>query len=238
MLWLGVDFETTGLDTKKDRVTEIGAVLWDTEKKVPVIIFNKLVWDETYPEITPEITKLTGIDLEILKAHGENPIQSWASFLALADKADVLIAHNGTNFDRPIMEAELSRNGLIPSSAFEWIDSSVDFPYPEEIQTRKLVHLAAEHGFVNPFAHRAVFDVLTMLTVLAEYDAKEVLALSKVKSITIRAVVTYEAREQAKAKGYRWNAERKIWVKTIKETQLEKEKQAPFNIHVLEGIDG
>lgn len=234
MLWLGVDFETTGLNVKEDRIIEVGAVLWDTIRKRPLTILNELVWDDTYPELPSEVVSITGITEDDLKKYGRRPLEVLCALLAIAGEADLLVAHNGTNFDKPLLEAELERVGAHPSEPLEWIDSSVDVPYPESVSTRKLTHLAAEHGFVNPFAHRAVFDVLTMLHIMSKYDAKEILALSKSPSITIRAVVTFAEKEQARTRGYRWNAEQKWWVKTVKEVNLEKEMTAPFKIQILE----
>ena len=55
----GVDLETTGLDPQKDQVTEVGAVLWDTELNAPIKFFNKLL--RINGSVPAEIVKLTGI---------------------------------------------------------------------------------------------------------------------------------------------------------------------------------
>ncbi len=103
-----------------------------------------------------------------------------------------------------------------------------------KITVRKLTYLAADHKIINPFSHRAVFDVMTMLMVLSEYDPGEVLRYSASPSITIQAKVSYEDRAKASSRGYRWEAETKRWVKTIKQFQLDKEqREAMFNVIVL-----
>ncbi len=71
MKLLGIDVETTGLDTNNDRITEVGLVVWCTEKHAPLYLYNvNLLWPDM-PELTPEITALTGIDLEHLQEFHE-----------------------------------------------------------------------------------------------------------------------------------------------------------------------
>ena len=45
----------------------------------------------------------------------------------------------------------------------------------EKIKTRSLPYLAADHGFLNPFPHRALFDVMTMIQIAGMYDINEIL---------------------------------------------------------------
>jgi DNA polymerase-3 subunit epsilon len=234
MFWLGLDFETTGLDTSKERITEVGAVLWDCKEKLPLSMFNALIFDETMPELTPEITALTGLKTETLKRWGSDPKEILQTLTGLMAHADYIVAHNGTNFDKPLYYAECKRWGVTPCEK-PWIDSCADVPYDARIATRKLVHLAAEHNFLNPFAHRAVFDVLTMFKVISQYDHDEIIRYANSPNITVRAVVTYEDRLKASSRGYRWNADAKHWIKTIKNFQIEKEtKECPFKVVQIE----
>lgn len=231
MLFLGIDFETTGLDTKEDRITEIGAVLWDAKDKKPVKIFHEFC--KVDRPLTKEITELTGITDDILNKYGKSFSQAVEGMRDFFQHATHVVAHNGTNFDRPLFEAECVRHN-VGKWERPWIDTSVDVPYPKNISVRKLTYLAAEHGFLNPFAHRAVFDVLTMFQVLSAYDPAEVVRWSESPSITIQAKVSYDDRALASARGYRWNGETKQWLKTIKQFQLEKEQQeAMFTVVVL-----
>jgi DNA polymerase III subunit epsilon len=121
------------------------------------------------------------------------------------------------------------------------IDTLTDIPFASEPDSRKLKYLAGDHGFLNPFAHRAVFDVLTMLKVLSHYPIDKVLEYAKAPMITIRAVVDFNNKDKAKARRFSWEkigdkTYPKMWVKRIKEFQLEEEKKAmaPFQVGVLE----
>ena len=229
--WLGLDFESEGLDLKIHRITEIGAVLWDVEKKMPVEIFNKLICDRV---ISSEIERLTGITQDMINRRGVPLKPALGVLFEMMSAADYIVAHNGTTFDKPILEAECAREKLeMPS--IPWIDTCQDVPYPPNIQTRKLVHLSAEHDFLNPFKHRAVFDVLTMMTLVSQYNPQTIIMYNKAPNITIRAMVSYEDRAKASSKGYRWNAEQKLWLKVIKDFQLEEEiKNADFQVVVLD----
>jgi DNA polymerase-3 subunit epsilon len=139
------------------------------------------------------------------------------------NKAEFVLAHNAP-FDKGFVSQLYAKNGLkMPERV--WVDSSVDVPYPEHIQTRKLTHLAAEHKFVNPFAHRAVTDVLTMLQVCSQYSWSELIESAKQPNITIRAMVTFNDKEKAKSTGYRWDGENKVWLKNIKANRRDEEVQ-------------
>ena len=100
-----------------------------------------------------------------------------------------------------------------------------------------MIHLAAEHDFLNPFAHRAVFDVLTMFKVLSHYDIDEVVRYSKVPWVTVQAMVGFNNNKLAKERSYRWNPDRKIWWRLVKQDKLEQErKEAPFETKLIEAF--
>lgn len=230
MLVLGLDFETTGLDTEKDSIIEIGAVLWDAKAKTPVRIGSMFINWLPQVTLTDEIVRLTGITDSFLENFGAEPASTLQDLINEIKNVPFVIAHNGTNFDKPILASNLKRCGLdMPET--KWIDSSVDVPYPPHITTRKLVHLAAEHGFLNPFAHRATFDVLTMLMVVSKYDIEEIAATAAIPSVTLQAVVGFAEKDAAKSRGFRWNKASGQWVKTVKENKIEEEMRSyPFRV--------
>jgi hypothetical protein len=137
------------------------------------------------------------------------------------------VAHNGNLFDKPLLEAGMKRQGL-DFMLRPWIDTKTDIEYPEEIKTTKLKYLACEHGFVNPFSHRAVFDVLTMLTVLSRYDIQEVIALSQQPAVRLQAVCLPpwtdggKSTGIAKSLGFHWNGETKQWLMESKGKRVDK----------------
>lgn len=246
MLILGLDFETTITEPvmpKEMRIIEIGAVLWDSVRKYPVLPITRLVWDKSYPFV-PFITELTGLTLADLEKYGTPPKYALEKLLKLMREAEAVVAHNGKFFDKPLLEAECARHGLAMPE-LPWIDTVCDIDYPKKIETRKLDFLAPSHGFINPFAHRAMFDVLSMMKILSNYDFDYILARSKEPEIVIKALVQKpfgptaeqgkKETDQAKARGFRFDGESKSWLKRIKEVDYQMEVGAcPFRIAILE----
>ena len=228
MRLLGFDLETTGLDVKKDRIYKMGAVLMEVGN--PVMLWEKewSLWHDDYPECSVEALKTHGITKSMAQEFGEHPqgpIVELAKFLE-DHKVDYLVAHNGHAFDFPMLcsstEAYAShlKNTFVN---FKKIDTTVDVPI-RGIKTRKLSYLAAEHGFVNPFPHSTISDVRTMLKVLNCYSLEEVMRRAASKTVIIIACVSYEDRNLAKEAGFYWNPAKSVWLKSVKECDLESEK--------------
>lgn len=239
---LGLDFETTGFDTKNDRIIEIGAVLYETDEKKVIHGYGCYIHEENYNPLSKEIIRVTGITDDILKEFGRSPFSALKQLndYTLGANVRYIVAHNGENFDKPFLYSELARHGLSQSlTELPWIDTRNDIPFDVEPDSRKLKHLALDAGFINPFPHRAQYDVLTMLKVLEQHDFQKIVEYSKIPWITVRAYVDYDKRELAKEKRYSWEnlgdkKYSKCWVKRIKENQLENErKTSAFEVLVI-----
>ncbi len=171
-----------------------------------------------------DIVTLTGITDELLAKHGEDIREVIAAFFNFSKDADYFMAHNAP-FDRGFID-KLIKAYLIANwngSEVKWIDTSVDVDYPEHIKTRKLSHLASEHGFVNPFAHRAVTDVLTMFAVTSRYSWSEIIKNAETPNITMRAMTVFKDNDKAKSLGYRFDKPNTRWIKQIKEHRMQAE---------------
>ena len=226
MIVLGIDLETTGFVPGTDRITELGAVLWDTQEKTPLRLFCRTV--QTSVELTPEIQRITGIKPHMVQAPHAIPIgQALYELHDLAEHADYYVAHNAP-FDRSFIE-HAAAHFQFPLKALPWIDTITDVPYPDSISTRRLGYLAAEHGFLIPFAHRALFDVMAMLKVLSLYDFAEVVKLQASPTLTIYGRHGYENNATAKEHGFKWDAESKQWFRNIKECHYT-EGMFPFRV--------
>jgi DNA polymerase-3 subunit epsilon len=237
---LGLDFETTGLDTKNDRITEVGAVLWDTDTRAPLLTLSDFVYDVAMEEkFTPETTammaRVSGITPEMLREFGRTPAHALEALDQLITHHQIthVVAHNGDGYDRPLLISELDRLGLSCPAlrAIPWVDTKHDLPWETPPDSNRLKHLALDAGFINPFPHRAVFDVLTMLKVLGAFEFGAVLRFREVPWLVVRAVVSYDERQLAKDARYSWEQVGdlkfdKCWVKKIKANKLEEETKA------------
>lgn len=241
---LGLDFETTGLDTKDDRIVEIGAVVWDVSRKIPLDIFSQfLITDRPLPE---EVAKLIGIDNGDILAFGCPAHEGFERLEKMVNhsQCEAIVTHNGIAFDMPMLLANLDRVGVgcMTLKYLPVIDTKVHLPLAYKPDSMKLKYLAADHGFIQRHKHRALFDVLTMLDILSYYDISEVLAEMREPRITIRADVSYEHKDIAKNAGYRWEQLEdyrkfpKMWVKRIKRKDFEVElaKISPHQIAMVE----
>lgn len=233
MIVLGLDIETNGLDINNAEIVELGMVLWDTDKNKALRLENLLITNISIPI---EVTAIHGITEEDVNRFGI-PISNAMIYLQeYISKCDYIVAHNGNNFDKPIIERIFKREmGIAIEGIFcaKWIDTMIDIEYPENMNTRKLSYLATEHGFINPFPHRAVFDVMTMLRVVSCYDFSKIVQSSNEPMVTIFANVSFEDRQKAKDRGYFWDAAKKKWFKQLKQSKLDIEKQeAEFSVFI------
>jgi DNA polymerase III subunit epsilon len=225
MILLGLDVETSGLDPVNDRIIEIGAVTFDWETKMPMQILSELVdptMEDSEWKLPEEITGITGITFNALGKYGAFERDVIVRLESMIQFADYYVAHNGNAFDRLFMEAAYGRHSMTMLDR-PWLDTIVDIKFPESIKTRNLHHLGADHMVLNPFRHRAAFDVLTMFKVMEQYDLDAIIARSKEPMVYLQAVVSFDEKEKAKERGYRWYAPTKLWWKGLKFSDAQVE---------------
>tara|TARA_R110000868_G_scaffold269233_2_gene528609 strand:+ start:17855 stop:18688 length:834 start_codon:yes stop_codon:yes gene_type:complete len=245
-LVLGLDLEginenllENGVNLALDRVTEIGAVLWDVNRSQPVKILSELIDEPDHLPLDEDTAELTGIDDQMLEQWGakdKDIVRILEQLVAMIEKADAVVAHNGGNYDRPMIEAMAERFGVKFPNAI-WIDTGRDIEFPKKMHMRSMAALEHAHGFVNPFPHRAVTDVLSMLKIFSSYDYERTYALAT--SPIVRIVADLKApnwkdqgavdefnrvkNKVAKAR-FRWNPADKTWSKEIHQILLDEGK--------------
>lgn len=243
MLVLGLDLETTTFDQDIMRITEVGAILYDTDLKCPIEVQADLVYEPDIMLPMDEfVVGLTGITDQMIQNYGKKPVGVINRFLKLYNRAEYVVAHNGNEFDRPAMKNFIGRYfkknnlGLYETHVFNnngegyaefepkhWIDTMTDIPYGPYINTRKLQDLTGRHGFLNPFPHRAFTDVMAMLKIMSEYDFDEVVKISHSPELKFYANVDYHNKDVAKQAGFKWDTGPRKWWYKMKECFIDKE---------------
>jgi DNA polymerase III epsilon subunit-like protein len=121
-LWL-FDLEATGLDTDRERVTQIAGVLMRDGQLDLDTAFEQYVALPEGVEIPKVVRELTGITAETLA--GAPPFrEAWARHLRAAAGADLWIGQSVFEFDVPLLLAELARHDL-PAELPPVLDSVV-----------------------------------------------------------------------------------------------------------------
>ena len=233
MLLLSIDFETTGLDPEKDRITEVGAVLWSTGYKRAMETASFFV--NTGVPVSKEITEITGITDKMLMKFGVE--ESWMvdEIRRMSSLADAFIGQNCREFDRYFLLAAAKRVGIeIPDKL--WIDTRTDLP--ATVESKRLTYMAADHGFLNPFPHNAVTDAFTVLRIAACYDESVMVERAKSPVVVLQSLQPFEQNDAAKKLKFMFKPDLgKRWLRVVKQCDLAQlEKDAPFDMCVVTDI--
>ena len=213
-----VDLETTGLDPEKDKIIEIGIIEFGIrEDFTPHLLSSYSELQDPKVLLDKKIKEISHIDDFMLK---EKNID-WQKVSQLFATSSIVIAHN-VDFDRSF----LLKIKQIKELNIHWGCSQKHIDWNKHgYQTSALNYLAADHGFVNPFAHRALFDCATTFRLISPY-LKELIDRSFQKETKILAYsAPFKAKDKLKEQGYRWDSKERVWNKVVFENNLEQESK-------------
>jgi len=163
--------------------------------------------------IPAEIVKLTGITSQDVKGQKLNE----AKIIDMVQRADLIVAHNAS-FDRPFVENRLE---VFEHKAWACSFAGINWK-AQGLGSAKLEFLCSELGWFYD-AHRAQVDCHALLRVLsaplkAQPDDMPSTGLQQLfkSAEQARTVVKafgspFETKDKLKARGYRWDAEAKVW---------------------------
>lgn len=230
MIILGYDIETTGLDRNKDRIIEVGLALYSTGQKKFLESTGFLVQSDGI-QVSDEITGITGITQTAVDRFGYSQNDALESIVSFMQAADAVATHNGLRFDMPVTMNMVKRLGAsLPEKPL--IDTMYDIP---GIDGEKLIYMCAVAGFVNPNQHSAEDDAKSVIKLMEFYGMDDIIERSKLPLVVIQSHQHRLNNDDAKKFKFRWNPERKIWWKAIKETDINQLAQkVPFQISVLD----
>jgi DNA polymerase-3 subunit epsilon len=231
MLLCSLDFETTGLDSANDRVTEVGAVLYSTTRDRQLMTKGYFVDNET--PISKEITDITGISTSMIDKFGLSSRSALDDLLNMIDMSEAVIGQNILDFDWPFLKNWCIREKQdLPDRLI--IDTRMDLP---GVVSKHLGYMCADAGFLNPFPHCAISDALSVIRLVADHDIEAVIARAKSPRVSLVADVDFDHNHLAKQRKYAWNPDRKVWFKNLKEMDVDDEvKNAPFNVMKVDWI--
>lgn len=215
-----VDFETCGFIAGQDDVIEIGLVqvaYSPSLRKITAIseITSQLECPTT--TISPLITRITGITNEMVAGKRIDD----AHVARLANSSSVLIAHNA-QFDRSFWSA---RFPALPEQIWGCSVKDIDW-YTNGFESAKLEYLLMKSGYFYE-GHRAAIDCLAMVQLfeVVPNALPELLANAQKTCFKIFAKgVGFADKEIVKARGYKWDGEKRHWWTTVSEDAYATEE--------------
>lgn len=220
-----LDTETTGLNAARDKIIELAMLRVDIDLATaqpagPVQVYDGL--EDPGVAISAEVQTLTGISNDMVQGQRLDE----ARIMALLTGVELVIAHNA-GFDRPFCESRLP-----VFAGLDWACSFADIDWKKEGRSSaKLEQLAQAEGWFYD-AHRAEMDCHALLAVLNRpLVSQGCTALAKLLTARTQASfmlhatqAPFEAKDTLKARGYRWNAEQRVWMTRLAdEAALEAE---------------
>lgn len=194
-----VDTESTGVDPKEDRVIEASWALVHVATAKVLEIHSRC-----FRASSNKAEPINGIPVALLAEADE------LSDIVLDSEVTAIVAHNA-EFDRQwdvFLPAELP-----------WLDTR-DWRWPRASADSTLVQVALAHGVGVTSAHRAYTDVLTTCALLERVHEigvplSEQLEYARRPRQTYEALVPFAQKDLAKTAGFRWEPERKRWVRRM-----------------------
>ena len=221
-----LDTETTGVNKASDKIIELALKVVKFEKasgKIVSIDKEYESFNDPGEEISQEITMLTGINDEMVEGQSID----WERVDAILKDAEIVVAHNA-GFDRAFVDrySSVSPNKIWACSMqdIDWLGRGFS-SFKQEL-------LCYWHGFYFD-AHRAMNDVdaLIHLLIHPSYEAERPLLelienSQKLTYVIFATNFNYDPvkKDIVKANKYRWNAEDRVWYKTVSFDDLDKEK--------------
>ena len=219
-----LDTETTGLDWRAESIIELAMLAVDVDLQTGKPVGEVEVYEDFEDPgrpIPPEIVKLTGITSQDVKGQKLNE----AKIKDMVERADLIVAHNA-GFDRPFVENRLE---VFEHKAWACSFQGINWK-AQGMGSAKLEFLCSELGWFYD-AHRAQVDCHALLRVLSsplQSDNSEgsstglqqlFKAAENARTVVKAFGSPFETKDKLKARGYRWDAEARVWFTSVKSAE-------------------
>jgi DNA polymerase-3 subunit epsilon len=231
-----LDTETTGLDSKADKIIELALLVVEVDTATGAAVQVAEVYeafDDPGRPIPPDVSELTGITDEMVRGRKLDE----EHVAALVKDAQLVVAHNA-RFDRPFVEARLPAFAGLP-----WACSIADIDWAGEgWGSSRLEYLAMKHGWFYD-GHRAAADCHALLAVInaplprsGTTGLARLLQAARATSLRVFADgAPFETKDLLKARGYRWDPERRVWHAELRDEAALDEERAWLKANVYGG---
>jgi DNA polymerase-3 subunit epsilon len=220
-----LDTETTGLDSTVDEVIELAMIPFSFTVSGDILDCGEPWHSYRQPSrpISAEITTLTGITADMVAGQVISP-DDVAAFI---DDAHLIVAHHA-EFDRLFCER------LCPRFATKrWACSMDEIDWKSVgFEGRCLRFLVMQAGYFYE-AHRATADCQAALQLLSEprkmpgrFCPPFALLLEEARRPSYRVIAAdspFKRKEALKSRKYRWEPDRKVWFRDVKQATLAEE---------------
>lgn len=196
---LFVNIETTGLDYRKDEITELNLALvqFSLEGEFYKVLYKSTEYQEPKNEIPEEVTLLTKHTKESLRGQGINK----EILKNILDKTDMVVSWN-SSFDRMFLES------LVPEFKNKFWGSAF-----EEIPWIKLFHFGGSLELLGHKILGAYGKTLDVLVSLMNYRLPKgktlfyvLLKMCSQKKYRIITNTPFSKKDEVKGLGFYWNS--------------------------------
>lgn len=213
MKLLITDLETTGLDPSKDKIIEVGAILYSVDHQCTLQQLSTLLPCEENP--AENINRIK--NLATKEVSNNTLLQVYKEWVK---EADYIVAYNA-NFEKSWLK------GITKEKP--WICAYEDIIWPNNHKQTNLVATALNHGVGVSLAHRALADCQILAQLFDRMDdLPEMLRKAVFRSIEERvyvvAEVVFDEKDKAKEQKFKWDNVKRHWHKIMVKSDYEKEK--------------
>ncbi len=155
--------------------------------------------------------------------YGWQPADAYEEAVYNVGRAQAIVAFNGRRFDMPMMHQWAKRMGetfpeKLVIDPYEDMPATLAGPTPG-MRPQELITMCAKEGiYYDP--HEAGADVGAMLRLMAKRNFEHVLQRAQSPTVVIQSHQGRNENEKAKKHKFRWNPDKKIWWKAVKQIDL------------------